>query len=251
MGRTTSLTWNQYEKLLLDWCGRFGSRSNYWRIDNRPVFSINNLADFVSVYGNATFAVMLRYAAKIIYSEIGVMPYMLGVIGESNLRNVRLVNSLPIDGVTGYGLLPNWLGNPVQEYGVLIRERVHEWEEVQSRINIPFYPVVCAGWDATLRGNFRGTLRADDGYPYSPVVVGVTVELFANFIDRALVFNQRWHPHQNLVFFHAWNEWTEGSVLEPSDQYGNTFLDEIRKRNIEGYLFDETLKQDAFGSGLL
>jgi hypothetical protein len=127
-------------------------------------------------------------------------------------------------------LLPNWLGEPQQEYRRLIEERVSDWERLQRGLRIPFYPVVCAGWDATVRGEFRRILQASDGYPYSPVVIGVTPELFGYFLDCALAFNRRWQPRENLVFLHAWNEWTEASVLEPSDRFGSSLLDEVRKR---------------------
>jgi hypothetical protein len=205
----------------------------YWRINDRPVYAVNNLTDFVTKYGEATFAVMIRYGCKVVVEQIGLRPYILGLIGQASLRNVRLANTLPLDGVTGYGLLPNWLSEPVQDYRRLIKARVADWEQIQRRLRIPFYPVICAGWDATVRGSFRGTLRAQDGYPYSPVVSGVTPELFGYFLDCAIAFNARWQPRDNLVFLHAWNEWTESSVIEPSDRFGSAFLDEVRKRTTQ------------------
>jgi Glycosyltransferase WbsX len=230
MTRTTSLTCGEYRRLFEEWSRRYLSSPTAWKIAGRPICAFNNLVDFVTRYGQTTFAVMLRYASQIVEREIGIKPYLLGVIGQANIRNAHLANALPIDGVTGYGLLPNWLGTPIQDYGRLIEERVSDWEQLQKRIRIPFYPVVCTGWDATTRGSFRGSLSADDGYPYSPVVVGVTPERFGYFLDCALAFNRRWQPRENIVFLHAWNEWTESSVLEPSDRFGPALLEEVGKR---------------------
>lgn len=230
MGRTTALTWRQYRRFLTEWVHRYAQAGHYWSIDGRPVLAINNLADFELRYGLLTLTVMLRFATRVVREECGRAPYVLGVIGEANPRNVRLANALPLDGITGYGLLPNWLGAPIQDYAQLIEQRVADWERVQRRIAIPFYPVVCAGWDATVRGAFRETLRAEDGYPYSPVVTGVTPDLFGAYLDSALAFNRRWAPRENIVFLHAWNEWTESSVIEPSDRFGTAFLDQIRTR---------------------
>lgn len=230
MGRTTILTWRKYHCLVQQWARQYAADDHYWRIGGRPVCAFNNLADFESRYGLLTCSVMMRFAINVVCDETGVAPYMLGVIGEANPRNVRLANALPLDGVTGYGLLPNWLGKPIQAYEDLIDERVNDWERIQRRLDVPFFPVVCAGWDATMRGSFRGTLRSEDGYPYSPVVTGVTAELFGSYLDSALEFNQRWRPRENIVFLHAWNEWTESSVIEPSDRFGTAFLDQIRRR---------------------
>lgn len=233
MARTTALTWREYRRFLTAWVHRYAQAGHYWSIDGRRVLAINNLADFELRYGLLTLTVMLRFAIKVVHEECGTPPYLIGVIGEANPRNVRLANALPLDAITGYGLLPNWLGEPVQDYAQLISQRVADWEQVQRRIAIPFYPVVCAGWDATVRGAFRGVLRAEDGYPYSPVVTGVTPELFGTYLDCALEFNRRWQLRENIVFLHAWNEWTESSVIEPSDRFGNAFLDQIRARSGE------------------
>jgi hypothetical protein len=231
MGRTTSLTWRQYRRFLEEWARRLIASDSYWRIGGRPVWAVNNLTDFAAHYGQATFAVMLHYASRLVERETGQRPYLLGVIGEANVRNLQLANLLPLDGLTGYGLLPEWMGAPIQAYDSLIDQRVAEWAHCQRRLRIPFYPVVCAGWDATPRGVFQGRLRREDGYPYTPVVTGVTPELFGAFLDHALAFNARFGPRENIVFLHAWNEWTESSVIEPSDRYGSAFLDEIVKRS--------------------
>jgi hypothetical protein len=230
MGRTTCLTWGEYRRLLVEWSRRFLSRANAFRIDGRPVCAFNNLTDFVSRYGQATFAVMLHYAAQVTTGELGERPYLLGIIGEVSHRNLQLANELPVDGVTGYGLLPNWLSTPIQDYERLMHERVDDWEKMQRQLRVPFFPVVCCGWDATVRGSYRGVLSAQDGYPYSPVVTGVTARLFGEFLDHALSFNERWQPRENIIFLHAWNEWSESSALEPSDRYGTSLLDEVRKR---------------------
>lgn len=248
MGRTTSLTWGEYRTFWEEWSSRYLSDEGYWTIDDRPVCAFNNLADFVTRYGYATFAVMLRYGRRVAERATGKDPFLLGVVGQADLHNVRLANGLPIDGVTGYGLLPNWLGEPVQHYDDLIRARVADWDQVQERLSIPFFPVVCAGWDATMRGSFRGRLRSSDGYPYSPIVTGVTPKAFGRFLDLAIDFNQRWHPELPVVFLHAWNEWTESSVLEPSDRFGTALLDEVRAR-ADAFVLQDASCLSAHASG--
>jgi hypothetical protein len=230
MDRTPTFTWGQVRELFEQWSDRYLASEHAWRIEGRPVCAFNNLTDFVARYGAVAFAVLLRYGAQVIERQTGSPPFILGIIGRADRRNVSLANRLPLDAVTGYGLLPNWLGAPIQDYDALMDQRAAEWDAMQRRLTVPFYPVVCAGWDASIRGRFRGTLRAEDGYPYSPVVVGVSPESFGRYLDLAIAFNRRWSPRPNLVFLHAWNEWTECSVLAPSDRFGSTLLDEVSAR---------------------
>lgn len=230
MTRTSGLTWRQYCRLLDEWSDRYLSGHTTLTIDGRPVCALLNLTDFAACYGAATFGIMLRYARVAIERKVGRVPYLLGLVGQVDKVSLALANALPIDAVTGYGLLPTWLGPPVQDYATLIRRRVDEWHWLQARLHRPFMPVVCTGWDASVRGEFLGRLRAGNRYPQAPVVVGTSPELFGQFLDEALRFNRRWHPEQNVVFLHAWNEWSECSVLEPSDRLGDALLRQVHRR---------------------
>ncbi len=173
---------------------------------------------------------MIQVARSVVEDELGRQPYIVGIIGQADDANLRVADALPLDAVTGYGLLPNWMGDPVQNYSELIEQRVLEWTKFQRSLSVPFYPVVCAGWDATPRGH-KGTCSHGEGYPYTPVVVGVTPALFGRFIDHAVEFNNAYRPRHNVIFLHAWNEWTETSVLEPSDRFSTSLLDEVKRRS--------------------
>jgi hypothetical protein len=230
--RTPSLTVGGVRAFFRSWAHRYASNAKYWRLDGRPVMNVLTTTDFAGRYGVEKFACLLRLGVQEVREEIGVLPYLVGVIDKADEYARRIVDSLPIDGVTGYGLLPTWQSEPIQDYSTLIDTRVAEWYEFQSALNIPFYPVVCAGWDATARATRKPTLERGDGYPYTPVVSGVTAELFGRFLDLAAEFNARHLPRHNLIFVHAWNEWTEGSAIEPNDRFGSGFLDQIRSRAI-------------------
>lgn len=234
MGRTAALTWRQYRTLLEVWSDRYLSSPAALRLDGRPALALLNLTDFCATYGTATFEVMLRYARVTVRRRTGEDPYLLGLLGQVAPTDLALADALDLDGVTGYGLLPTWGGPPVQDYAALVERRVREWHWLQARLRRPFLPVVCCGWDATVRGEGTGRLRPGDGYPAVPVVTGADVETFERFLDAALAFDARWHPEHDVVFLHAWNEWTESSAIEPSDRWGDAYLAAVRARAGKG-----------------
>ena len=230
MQRVTQTEWADLKRLFRLWSQQYCKEKSYWRIEGRPVFSILNLTDFAAHYGLTTFAMILLYARKVVFHTIGVNPFFIGVFSEANQRNVYIANRLPIDAATGYALLPDWRGPHIQRYERLIEKRVSEWTKVQTYLTVPFFPVVSAGWDASMRGENLDDLRDSPGFPWTPIVTGVTPELFGTFLDSAVDFNASNHPAHNIIFVHAWNEWSEGAVIEPSDRYGISLLEEIRKR---------------------
>jgi hypothetical protein len=229
--RIPKLGWKDVRHLFSVWGQDFTTSALYWKIDGRPVCSILNLTDFTYHYGLITFRLLLLYGRKVLQEKLGEDPYIIGLVSEANARNAYIASSLPLDAVTGYALLPNWRGPSIQHYQDLIEQRVRGWYMLQNRLSIPFFPVASAGWDASVRGERLASLNFRIGFPWTPIVVGVTPDLFGSFIDKAIAFNLENHPTQNIVFIHAWNEWTESSVVEPSDRFGTEMLEQVRKRS--------------------
>lgn len=229
MQRTYRLTASALVDFVDGWLRDFASHANYLRFEGRPVLSVLNLPDFVRVYGLEGFRLILALARSRVQAAIGTKPFVIGLLTATDEQNTALARRLPLDAVTGYGLLPEWDGPPVQLYDELIARRTREWFRVQKELDVPFYPVVCCGWDATVRGERIPHLTAVRGFPWRPVVTGVTPEQFDNFLEAALAFN-RSSGHEDIVFLHAWNEWTEGASIEPSLRFGSEFLERVRAR---------------------
>lgn len=77
---------------------------------------------------------------------------------------------------------------------------------------------VMGAWDNTAR---RGK-KAHMAYGASPVT-------FRSWLRRSLVQDAVNHPEQErLTFINAWNEWAEGTYLEPDQRYGIGFLEAVR-----------------------
>jgi lipopolysaccharide biosynthesis protein len=76
------------------------------------------------------------------------------------------------------------------------------------------YPGVCPDWDNSAR---RG--------PNASMLVGSTPERFGAWLEaaaRQVVGNP--DPDERVVFINAWNEWAEGTYLEPDQHYGCAYL---------------------------
>jgi Lipopolysaccharide biosynthesis protein len=77
---------------------------------------------------------------------------------------------------------------------------------------------VMGAWDNTARRGKRAHLT----YGASPIT-------YRSWLRRSLVQDAKKHPdHERLTFINAWNEWAEGTYLEPDQRYGIGFLEATR-----------------------
>jgi len=76
------------------------------------------------------------------------------------------------------------------------------------------YRAVMPRWDNTPR---RGS--------HSRSFIGATPDLYGNWLKHSVEkAKKELPPNERFVFINAWNEWAEGAVLEPSVEYGRSYL---------------------------
>jgi lipopolysaccharide biosynthesis protein len=81
------------------------------------------------------------------------------------------------------------------------------------------FPGVCPSWDNEARKPNRGIS-----------FVGATPRRYGAWLDNACrKALRRQHPDERLVFVNAWNEWAEGTHLEPDRHLGYAYLNETAR----------------------
>jgi hypothetical protein len=67
-------------------------------------------------------------------------------------------------------------------------------------------------------------------YPFTSVVVNNTPEAFRAALESARAFAvANLPPDKRIITLNSWNEWTEGSYLEPDTVNGMAYLDAVRE----------------------
>jgi hypothetical protein len=97
-----------------------------------------------------------------------------------------------------------------------------KWENLLAESPIPQAPLlVCGGWDSRPWHGEQALVR-----------FGRTPELFRQHLRDAKRFLENASarsPLPPMVLVEAWNEWGEGSYIEPHQQFGFGYLDAIRE----------------------
>ncbi len=97
-----------------------------------------------------------------------------------------------------------------------------QWTQFMDELPIPLVPVpVCGGWDSRPWHGDNNLVR-----------YGRTPELFKRHLldARQLLETTRAEsPGPKAILVEAWNEWGEGSYIEPHAEFGFGYLDALRE----------------------
>ncbi|HUA68201.1 MAG TPA: glycoside hydrolase family 99-like domain-containing protein, partial [Candidatus Saccharimonadales bacterium] len=208
------------------------SRSNYWRIDGKPYFSIYEANTFVSNFGsvaNARAALdQIRAKAK----AAGLPGLHLNAVDWACDSN--LARELGFDSITAYVWVHHAdLPEQQTEYNFVRDEYFDFWTKARASYGVPYIPNVTMGWDPSPRAD-QSQAYGNFGYPFTNILKDNTPENFQTALEMA---KQRLLAETNglrILNLNCWNEWTEGSYLEPDTVHGMAYLDAVEKVFGEG-----------------
>jgi len=231
---TDSLLWNGE----VDWpnfriivnrvINQYFKRSNYMKLNGEPVFSIYSIADLVQSFGNLEEAgKALEYFGEEVKKE-GFPGLHIQLVGKDAGGTPHLeidtsvnivVKALGAKSVTMYNMAGSYSRKEdyllYGEAGVKLRSR---WDSI---LTVPYIPCVSVGWDTTPR--FPGLGKTDVIHRNN------TPESFGAYLLKAKEYAGD-HPEQpRFIIINAWNEWVEGSYLEPDMKWGYGYLEAVKK----------------------
>jgi lipopolysaccharide biosynthesis protein len=94
-----------------------------------------------------------------------------------------------------------------------------EFEKASRPSHYRLFPGVCPDWDNEARAPQRG-------FSFH----GSTPARYGDWLADAAAFAGRHaEPDERIVFINAWNEWAEGTYLEPDRHHGFAYLAQTRK----------------------
>ncbi len=216
----------------------FGHPS-YWRVDGRPYFSIYELQRLIQGLGglDETRAALESFRRKVRAAgqgELHLNAIVWGIEllpGEMSMENPdTLLASLGFDSTTSYV----WIHHapfdafPTVPYGRYARRAAEDWERYTREFALPYYPNVTMGWDPSPR-TVQSDIYDAHGYPFTAVLTDNTPEEFGRALERARAFLDQSGADLPILTINAWNEWTEGSYLEPDTRHGFGYLDAIQR----------------------
>ncbi|MGQ9731470.1 MAG: glycosyltransferase WbsX family protein [Candidatus Zipacnadales bacterium] len=227
-----------FEAIVEHVVGTYFTHPSYFTIDGCPYFSIYELSKLLESFGGVT---QTRKALEYFRTQTratGLPDLHLNAVvwgqpvlpGETAPTDVvQLVRELGFDSVTSYVWIHHYTMPhfPETDFTLVRAAYMAYWEQTEKRFGLPYYPNVTVGWDSSPR-TVQSEAFSNLGYPFTPIMTGHTPDRFRESLqmvrDR---LEETQGPH--ILNINAWNEWTEGSYLEPDTVYGLKYLEAIRE----------------------
>lgn len=205
-------------------------KKNYYKINGEPVFSIYELSTFINGIGGTQQAkeALDYFRAETVRAGFpglhlqailwGNIPSTLdGVPGDKSQTQNSTIEYFGFKSMTNY----QWVHftTPAGNYIDWGKKATAQWAVWDKTFSIPYFPHVSIGWDNNPR--FPTTTQS--------FVKNINPTDFQFYLEQAKDYLDK-HPKQHkLITINAWNEWAEGSMLEPEKKYGYGYLEAVKK----------------------
>jgi len=236
-GAVTPATFDTICDLVIE---RYFTHSSHLRVNDAPYFSIYDVSTLVQGLGGSvlhTRKALDRFREKTIAA--GFPDLHLNAIGwncgllqgekDSGMR-VETFRDLGFDSIGGY----IWVHYaPLRDFGqaqcdyAIVRDAyLRAYDALREQTPLPVFPNVTMGWDSSPRTIQSDIWAPDIGYPFTAIMKNSPED----FEQALAIIRERTADLRGfrMVSVNAWNEWTEGSYLEPDVSNGWAYLEAIR-----------------------
>jgi hypothetical protein len=224
---------------------KYFKHPSYWKINGAPYFSIYQFDTFLETFSNDTakaISALDRFREKVKaagFTDLHLNGCLWGLRGTNRDQTIK---QLGINSTTSYvwihhNALPDF---PATEY---IRSRdayfnavnngggANGLETAANTLAVPYYPNVSMGWDASPRcGDVTPEYWQSNKtpYPFGAVIVNNSPLLFKEALLKAKEYVSTKPAGEKIIVLNSWNEWGEGSYLEPDTIHQYEYLDAIK-----------------------
>lgn len=234
-GKVSSKRYDEICDLLIK---EYFTKPNYWKIDEKAYFSIYDIQKFMEGFGSleATKAAMDRMNEKAIAAGLKGVHWNLVAWGRPILpvekvpaNTPELIKSLGFSSVTSYVWVHHVdLPDRQTDYNKARDEYFTYWDKAKKEYPVQYFPNVSMGWDPSPRCDLKSEW-GNFGYPFTNTIGNNTPENFKKALqmtkDKLLA-----DPNgPRIMNINCWNEWTEGSYLEPDTVNGMKYLEAVKE----------------------
>ncbi len=214
------------------------TKPNYWLIDGKAYFSIYNIQKFVQGFGSAEAARealdMLRnkaVAAGLKGVHLNLVAWGRPILPGENVPSdvPKLIRQLGFDSATSYVWIHHAaLPETQTDYNAVRDIYFAHWDRAKMEYGVPYFPNVTMGWDSSPRCDTSDEW-GNWGYPFTNTIGNNTPKNFKATLQQTKDRLLSDPDGPRILNINCWNEWTEGSYLEPDTKTGTAYLEAVKE----------------------
>lgn len=217
---------------VIDYCiVHYFQEPNYWKVNGCLFFSIYQAEEFITQLGGHQKTLTLFKEIDARLKKAGLPPMHWNAM-VSNPKEASLAQQAGFHSTSRYNIntankvMPDF----TERYEDVMEAHHEHWNKMTNESPLINLPVVTMGWDPTprCRQDFPWPYPHKE-YPYVPVVVGNTPELYEQLLNDAAKHIEKDVRNPFAVLLYCWNEWTEGGYLLPEERTGTAYVEAIKK----------------------
>lgn len=218
---TTPKNMKEYDDMVAYWITNYFSQPTYYRIAGKPVifvYSYDQLEANAKLFGSSTKTLLARADATV------------KAKGYGGIYFVVTTNALPSDDLegwlldTGFSAYTGWnyvesKGSKTEDYDVMVNGYLDAYHAAaQTAKRLPYLVPASPGWDSRPWSGSSAVVRSTP-----------TPEKFATMLRAAKQLLDSDTKTPKVLMIESWNEFGEGSYIEPTKKWGLSYLETIKK----------------------
>lgn len=188
--------------------GKYLADKRYITIDGKPVILIYKTPEIPNL--RETIDTWRNYCRENGVGEIAVFAVLHGLIDCDSI-----IKEFLFDGFVEFPPHRHFSQHPLIYKKTLIYDYAKSLETNDNKqLPIKYYRALMLGWDNTARLGNKSIIFNN----FSIITYYDYIKKYINYMRR------HFKKEQRLIFINAWNEWAEGTYLEPDKRYGYALL---------------------------
>ncbi len=211
----------EFDDMVVYWITNYFNQPTYYRIDAKPVifiYSYDQLEANAKVFGESTKTLLA--SANTIAKQRGFKGIYFVVttnaIPNNDLEGWLL--DIGFNAYTGWNYVES-KGARVEDYDVMVDGYLENFSAAaQTAKRLPYIVSASPGWDSRPWSGNTAPLRTNP-----------TPDKFSRMLRGAKQMMDSNVKTPKIIMIEAWNEFGEGSYIEPTKKLGFSYLEAIRK----------------------
>lgn len=197
------------------WIEHYFRRPNYLTVDGKPYVSFFSTADLLSDLGSPENTAKAFDAMRARVRAAGLPGLHIGACSSGDPRLLAELKAAGFDSVTAYNYVRAGARTAQSPYRSYLLGHEAIWRACDAEGTLPYIPLLTVNWDSR---PWAGP-RAEARFARSTADFAEGLGHLKTFLDER---------GRKMAILEAWNEWGEGSYLEPNAEFGFGDLEAIR-----------------------